>query len=482
MGAVIVGDLEEPGTGRRRRAGRRARRGLRPARGHRGGAGRGAAGDRRADAGGAARRVRRAARRWCAAPRSCASRSPTGSPAWSRACAALGADIEDDRRRLRGARRRQRRCAGGTIDARGDHRLAMLGAVAGLASRGGRRGGGHGGGRGLLSRVRAGPGGAAGVTAQPARRGSGVLTRVRRLVLSPALAACCAAAPAAHATFPAATGGIAAAGTVVERRAGLVLRVAATVDADSRARPLRCASCQRTDGDPRGRRLRRSHYRSPAWSPERRAAWRSTPASRWRLIAPSGQGFRRLRGLRRSSGRRRARLLALGPQLRLRRRRSGSRRDIRRDLRPRRTRRRLAVRRRRSPDWSARGRIAFERGGVVYTVRPSGRRPATGRAAAGTRAGRPPGARSCSRAAGGIYVARADGTRAQPRRALLALPAPAFSPDGKPAGLRRGRPASGADPRRHAPGTLIEDVRGSIRRRVEPGLAAALSASLAGPE
>ena len=38
------------------------------------------------------------------------------------------------RRRLRGARRRRARCEGGVLDARGDHRLAMLGAVAGLAS------------------------------------------------------------------------------------------------------------------------------------------------------------------------------------------------------------------------------------------------------------------------------------------------------------------------------------------------------------
>ncbi len=59
MGAVIVGDLEPPRHRRRRRAGRRAGRRLLDARGDGGRARRGAAGDRRADAGRAAGRVRR---------------------------------------------------------------------------------------------------------------------------------------------------------------------------------------------------------------------------------------------------------------------------------------------------------------------------------------------------------------------------------------------------------------------------------------
>ena len=54
----------------------------------------------------------------------------------------LGADIEatDDGFVVHGTGGLE----GGTIDSRGDHRLAMLGAVAGLASREGRGGGGHG--------------------------------------------------------------------------------------------------------------------------------------------------------------------------------------------------------------------------------------------------------------------------------------------------------------------------------------------------
>ena len=67
----------------------------------------------------------------------------------------LGADIEDtgDGFVVRGD---GSPLPGGTLDARGDHRLAMLGAVAGLASEQGVRGGGHGGRRGVLPRVRAG--------------------------------------------------------------------------------------------------------------------------------------------------------------------------------------------------------------------------------------------------------------------------------------------------------------------------------------
>ena len=48
-------------------------------------------------------------------------------------------DDRGDRGRLRGDGRRRRALRGGTIDARGDHRMAMLGAVAGLASREGVR-------------------------------------------------------------------------------------------------------------------------------------------------------------------------------------------------------------------------------------------------------------------------------------------------------------------------------------------------------
>ena len=69
----------------------------------------------------------------------------------------LGADIEatDDGFAVRGTGGLR----GGVIDARGDHRMAMMGAVAGLASREGVEVRGDGGRRGLLSGVRGGSGG-----------------------------------------------------------------------------------------------------------------------------------------------------------------------------------------------------------------------------------------------------------------------------------------------------------------------------------
>ncbi len=97
----------------------------------------------------------RTARPWSRAPRSCATRSRTGSPPWSRGCAGRVP-------RSRSATTASR-CTvpdglrGGALDARGDHRLAMLGRDrrARLARR--RRGGRHGGGRRQLPRVRVGP-------------------------------------------------------------------------------------------------------------------------------------------------------------------------------------------------------------------------------------------------------------------------------------------------------------------------------------
>ena len=90
------------------------------------------------------------------ARRSCGTRSRTGSRPWSRACARSAREIEATRGRLRGPGGGGLR--GGTIDSHGDHRLAMLGAVAGLASREGVEVDGHGGGRGQLPGLRARPG------------------------------------------------------------------------------------------------------------------------------------------------------------------------------------------------------------------------------------------------------------------------------------------------------------------------------------
>ena len=154
---VIVGDLEQPGTRGGRRAGRRARRGRR----------------------------RRSRARW-SSPTRCRSRS-TSSRWWR--CSARYADGRDRGARRRGAApegvRPDRRRGGGAARPRRRHRghrrtasscaatarrcaaarstraattgMAMLGAVAGLASDGGGRRGGDGRRRGVLPRLRAGP-------------------------------------------------------------------------------------------------------------------------------------------------------------------------------------------------------------------------------------------------------------------------------------------------------------------------------------
>ena len=126
------GDVElRAATRRRRRAGRRPRRAHAALRGHhRRARGEVPLADRRAAAGRAARRLRRGRRRSCAEPRSCATRNRTGSRPSSRRCAALGARDRGDRGRLR--RRGQGRAATAARSTpHGDHRLAMLGAVAG---------------------------------------------------------------------------------------------------------------------------------------------------------------------------------------------------------------------------------------------------------------------------------------------------------------------------------------------------------------
>ena len=156
MRGIVLGDLEdETRRADRAGAGQRPRRRPRRAGGDDGRARGGAAGDRRAAAGRAARLLRRGrdgrARRAGAArqgvrPHRHRRRGPARPRRRDRG----------DRRRLRRARhrrpaRRQRSTP------HGDHRLAMLGAVAGLASREGvevRRDRGR---RGLLPRLRRGP-------------------------------------------------------------------------------------------------------------------------------------------------------------------------------------------------------------------------------------------------------------------------------------------------------------------------------------
>ena len=91
-------------------------------------------------------------RRSCAAPRSCGARSPTALRRSSRACA--GWALGSRRPPTASWWQASGELHGGTIDAHGDHRIAMLGAVAGMVSRTGVEVRGIRGRRGLVPGIR----------------------------------------------------------------------------------------------------------------------------------------------------------------------------------------------------------------------------------------------------------------------------------------------------------------------------------------
>ena len=134
MGAVVIGDLEE------RAAAAPDAEPLceldvahGPLVGTRVTAERGPAGDRRAPARRAARLLRRGRDRRRGRPGAAAEGVRPDRRRWSTACAASGRTSRRPRTASRSAARAA--CAAGAIASHGDHRLAMLGAVAGLASR-----------------------------------------------------------------------------------------------------------------------------------------------------------------------------------------------------------------------------------------------------------------------------------------------------------------------------------------------------------
>ena len=107
-------------------------------------------------------------RRRSATPPSCAARSPTGSPPSADGAAARSA-ARSRRPRTGWSIEGSGGLRGGAIDSHGDHRIAMLGAVAGLASREGVEVARHGRRRGQLPRLR----GRSRLAAAPRRRLTG---------------------------------------------------------------------------------------------------------------------------------------------------------------------------------------------------------------------------------------------------------------------------------------------------------------------
>jgi WD40-like Beta Propeller Repeat len=195
-------------------------------------------------------------------------------------------------------------------------------------------------------------------------------------------------------------------------------------------------------------------YRAPAWSPNgRRLAFDA--GTSLALVRSDHSGFRKLRAYTSNDGepawsRSGTRLAFTG--------RSGSRTDIFIASPGSRAKRRLASRAA-SPDWSSRDRIAFERGGSIYTIKPDGsdlQRIARGKDPSWSASGR-----SIAFARGGsIYMIGADGEKLRRIVRCSNCATPAFSPNGKMVVYdRRGlEVARVRDGRRLA--QLISDVRG----------------------
>lgn len=279
---------------------------------------------------------------------------------------------------------------------------------------------------------------------------------MRRLVLPlAALAALCAVAPAAWASFPGSNGRIAyvAAGTDVEQGGSESSYVSLQTIESRGKRDRFVQGCQRTEGAPAAGNCDIS-YASPAFSPDgRRLAFDA--GGSLALIAPGGSGLKVLPALSADDGH--PAFSPSGRQLAFAARR-GSRTDVR-VMSTTGRRARTVVRSATTPDWSKRGLIAFVRAGRIYTVRPDGRR--VRRLTRGRDPSFSPSGRQIAFARrGGIYTMRADGSR--PRRIVRrsGARAPAFSPNGRQLvydgnGLRVVRVTDGRQL-----SILVEDVRG----------------------
>ena len=242
-----------------------------------------------------------------------------------------------------------------------------------------------------------------------------------RLTLA-ALAALLVCAPAAEATFKGGNGrvayGVQSKG-IGDDGSATAYRAVATVQPDGRAdRFLR--ECQQTagktvDGDCA------IQYRTPTWRPDARQL--AFDAGRQlALISPTGTGFTLLPAV--TSDDSRPAFSPSGRQLAF----TGGGAIHVYDLGTRRARR--VIRRGADPDWSSSGRIAYERGGSIYTA------TATGAKAKRVAAGRDPGWSASGKSLifarrGGIYTIGAGGRGLRRVVRCSRCAEPVFSPNGK---------------------------------------------------
>ena len=266
-----------------------------------------------------------------------------------------------------------------------------------------------------------------------------------------------ATAPAAHATFGGVNGRSAASATIDEGE-DFVTQALVTLPPDGRGRGrdvrfLR--ECARMNGEAQEGSDCDAEYRDPAWAPNGRRLVFDAGAS-LALLNADKSGFRLL--ARSSADDGNPAFSPSGRQIVFDGRAAAARAIFVRPVDGR--ARRLTVGGT-SPDWSKRNRIAYERGGEVFTIRPDGggrRRIGRGRDPSWS----PSGASIAFARSGGIYVARADGRKARRVLRCSGCRTPVFSPDGRLLvvdfkGLRTIRVSDGRLVRR-----LIDDSGGSI--------------------
>lgn len=240
------------------------------------------------------------------------------------------------------------------------------------------------------------------------------------------LALLAAGAPAAEATFAGSNGRIvfAVSGTDVGQGGPDSTYEELRTVASNGKRDQSVEGCLRTGGEPEAGNCDLS-YSAPVWSPDgRRLAFDAGDSLG--LIDPDGSGLRLLDPVSSDDGEPAfspsGRALAFTAK-------AGAQRNLH-VISTAGSGVRRVVRDARSPDWSSRGRIAFARRGVLYSVRSGGK--GLQRLTRGREPGWSASGRSIAFARrGGIYVARADGSRVRRLVRCSGCAMPAFSPNGK---------------------------------------------------
>lgn len=252
----------------------------------------------------------------------------------------------------------------------------------------------------------------------------------RLLPPAAALLAALIVAPAAHATLPGKNGRVAYAGTGGGQTGDGTLTYRGIGSVSSQGGRDRGANflrqCSEIDGAPESGDCAIT-YRAPAWARGGRLAFDA--GASLALLARGGSDFEALRAVTDDDGE--PSFAPSSQRLAFSGRRGGARNVYVYDLRSGRARQ--LIRKAAAPDWAARGRrIAFVRGGNLFTARDDGSRVRRLTRAGGRAPSFSPSGRSIAFARrGGIYVVSARGGRARRVVRCSSCDEPAFSPDGR---------------------------------------------------